>query len=498
MRRWTETGTWAEAERYLRMASLVADSVSPQWTVRAFGPAEWDARPTAAQRGPWQNRFRRPPRRGVWVLRPSLDLAYNYGFPWGMNDGPTWAGRGPSVAVSFGVAGRLGPLSVQVAPSGWWSANEAFEMIPSARPAGDYAAPSYIDWPQRLAADAVGRLDAGESVVRLDLLGMAAGLSSAVEWWGPSQAAAAVLGHEAAGVPRVFLGTSRPLDFWIGQIHGRAFAGREVASTNGVDVEPKRLGLGAVGTFTPRGAPWLNLGAIRFFHRRWREGGPTLADISALWEGFLKVGLPTKDDMAYMDPDNQLASIFARVAIPGSGAEVYTEFMREDHSFDTMDLINEPDHISAVLFGFQKVLRRTDDRWWAVRGEVQNGRVTHLGRTGRGQGLFYEHFVVRDGHTFRGQLLGSRYIRGGSGGELGVDRVTPDGRLSIRWQRVGLATQAEGGLGFGAIHGIEVSGVRFRAARDLGWRLGVAQRIGRDLELDLTNLHLALQWRGLW
>jgi hypothetical protein len=500
--RWTEASAGSELERYLRALQLGGASPARGWSVRAFSPAELAAiAPEGAH--PWAKRFGAAPSAGWWVVRPSAELIANTGIPWGINDGPTWAGKGITMVATGGVAARWRGVSAQLAPHMWWTQNADFTPLP---PASQHAA-AYLDYvgrgvdlPQRFGAKALGQMDLGESWLRIDGYGVTAGVSSASEWWGPGIGSGAILSNNAGGIPRIFLGTSSPRNVGIGRVHGRLFAGRLVRSSFSEDTANhtgKRLGLGLVGSFEPRGLPGLELGLTRFFHRRWRTGGPNLSDLRALWEPFLKEGITGKDDLNTIagQADNQLASVFGRLVLPRSGLEVYAEYGREDHSWDGMDITTEPDHISLVTFGMQKRFgAAAAATYWIAHGEVTNGRVTHLDRI-RGEGLFYEHGQLRDGHTLRGQLLGSPFVRGGSGADVGVDRYTASGRLSVRWRRIGLARSVEGGLGYGATHVIEASGVRFYPRGDMIWLAGLGRRVGDTSARDATNLSASIGWR---
>ncbi len=47
------------------------------------------------------------------------------------------------------------------------------------------------------------------------------------------------------------------------------------------------------------------------------------------------------------------------------------------------------------------------------------------------------HTAVRQGHTHRGQLLGTGFAVGsGAGATLGVDRYTRSGRFTLEWSRL--------------------------------------------------------------
>lgn len=124
--------------------------------------------------------------------------------------------------------------------------------------------------------------------------------------------------------------------------------------------------------------------------------------------------------------------MFARWTFPQSGFELYGEYGREDHSYDARDLLSEPDHISGYMVGFQKVWRYSDVHFTALRGEVVNTQVSHLVLV-RDQSPFYTHALTRQGHTQRGQLLGSPAGYGGAGSILAADYYHPGGRWTVSW-----------------------------------------------------------------
>ena len=492
-RRWSEAAAGSEVERYLRLAATGGDLPSTQWSIRPFGPRE---DPSAGPQGPhpWGSRFRAAPKRGWWVVRPAVDLLLNSGFPLSLQDGPIWSSRGLTASVTGGIAARYGPLSVQLAPQLWWTQNRPFDMLPPIDgKRGDFASWG-IDLPQRLAPGPLGRLDPGESVVRLDAAGLSLGISTASEWWGPGIASGIMFSNNAGGMPRIFAGTNRPLDVFVGRVHGRVVAGRLARSgefPQGASASDAQLLSGLVGIFQPKGLSGLELGVTRLFHSNWPEEGPRWRDLRIL----ISPVAPDVTESGFT-PGNQLASIFARLAVPNGGTDLYVEFARDDHnSFDNLDLITEPEHDSALMFGFQHRLGALGAPvWWAVRGETVNGRMSHLHRV-RTQVLLYSHGEQIAGHTLRGQLLGSPSVRGGSGAELGVDRYDADGRLGVRWWRQGLAVSEEGGLGYGALQSLEASMLRFTAHGDLTVRLGLTARVGVTSSYDATNVQVALGWR---
>lgn len=241
-------------------------------------------------------------------------------------------------------------------------------------------------------------------------------------------------------------------------------------------------------SFEPRGLPGLEIGLARFFHRFWPADGLRAKDLLIPFEGFLKESLGNKDAGI---ADNQLASFFARLRLPRSGLDLYVEYGREDHSWDLRDLADEPDHISAYTLGMMKVFDSQSASPTVLRSELTNSRVTKL-VLGRGEGLFYEHGPIVQGHTQFGQLLGSPAVRGGGGATIAVDRYSPDGRLTLTLTRLDRATEEQGGLGFGATTSLVADLLRFHRGADLTARLGVVFDVGVKSANDRAQITAAV------
>ena len=146
--------------------------------------------------------------------------------------------------------------------------------------------PGTIDRPQRFGSSSYSRLDPGQSTLRVDLFGMAGGVSTANMGWGPMQYYEYITGGNAPGIPHIFFGTATPANVGIGRLHTQVFWGRidqsDFSPVHGTTYysslfEPgtRRFATGLVVALQPRGIPGLELGAARFFHSPWpREGIP--------------------------------------------------------------------------------------------------------------------------------------------------------------------------------------------------------------------------------
>ncbi len=440
--------------RYLQDAGLAAPY---PWSLREFSQKELAK--LAVRRGshPWSGKGDykdNPSRFSFKVLPVNVVFRFNSAFPYGSNDGAVWAGRGLTSAIDMGFAFRAGPLSATFNPIAFRAENRAFQLQPTGvSGTGIYAdplSPTAIDRPQKFGASAYSRVDLGETTVRIDLLGLAAGVSTANMGWGPMELYPYILGGNAPGFPHAFVGTSSPLPIWIGRLHGRLVWGRLEQSayspvtgtsyySSELEAGTNRFVSGVVGVFEPRGVPGLELGAARFFHSVWPRTGIPRSYFTKPFEAILKSALRGSAGFAGGSDagvgDNQLASVFARWVFPSNGFEVYGEYGREDHNYDKRDLLQEPDHSRTYGLGLRKVISSDSLHLSAFRTELINYELPTLARH-RGEGGIYVHGILRQGHTNRGQLLGSDAGVGtGAGWLVAWDKFDRHGQTTFSWSR---------------------------------------------------------------
>lgn len=500
-RSWAEMTAGSELEQYVRVLQLTGAAPIAPVSLRGWSAAERDSLLPRGSTQPWAKAMSAQGKRAwfsIEPIRPQLQVIENSGWPYGSNDGAIWAGRGITTAVSGGFEVRSGPLTVVIDPLFFRAENQAFAMqpVPSSvrgAPYGDPVSPGGIDLPQRFGGAAYERFDPGQSTIRLDLFGVALGASTANEIWGPAITSPIILGNNAAGIPRVFFGTSEPVNIGIGWLHGRMFLGQTQQSDwSPIDTTGgKRLAAGLVGVFEPRGTHGVEIGFARFFHRFWPGGGLSVSDLAIPLAGFLTHGVDAIG-ASTGTADNQLFSLFARVALPHSGLEIYGEYGREDHSYDFRDLSGEPDHISAYTLGLMHTWRsEASVTVTALRAELTNSRATDI-EGGRGEGLFYQHSPIAQGHTQSGQLLGSPAVRGGGGATVALDRYSPDGRVTFSFTRTDEAGEVQGGLGTGATSALTMDVLRFRRGFDLSGQLALIYDTGVQSSTDRFQLHASL------
>ncbi len=484
------------------------------WSTRGFSPRIIDRLTMADSAGPWSLKQR--------VSKSSIALGpvkpaviFNSAYPYGSNDGPLWAGRGLTLAISGGVAGRFGPVSFTLAPMAFRAGNTAFDLFPNGKTGaqafsnGRY--PDVVDYPQRFGNGPYSRFDPGNSQIRFDSRLISAGVSTGNEWIGPATEYPFLLGTNAPGYPHLFIGTGDPWNLWIARVQSRVMWGRLYQSDyspvtgsahfiSSTETGKERLTTSGEVVISPRGITGLEIGFARFFHVPSTLGQPS----GSFWKKPFKVFF-LKNEYAQGDTlgaDNQLASIFFRWVLPNSGFEVFAERGYEDQFYDLRDLIEDPDHDREYMIGFQKVFRRRANSLDVLKTEVANYQLPTIARV-RTEGAIYLHTILRQGHTNRGQLLGaSPGVGAAAASTISWTRYSQQGRTTATLRRI-VRDQRGDYVGTGVLDPrpsdvIVAAGLermRFGRRFDIGLKAEAMQDFNRNFSKDLPNLNLQLNAR---
>jgi hypothetical protein len=508
---WNETWVGSEWEVYTRALAdrgLLGASNEP-WSSRPFAPSVirgWRATLDSASH-PWSSRLPQRADTGGWrtafvVLRPSITTSYNSGFPWGLNDGPVWQGRGLNAWGTAGVAFHAGILSVRLEPLVDYAQNQAFQLEPTPAGTSPFAndmEPYYIDVPQRFGPSTFHIVNPGQSYVRLDWRGATVGFSTEDIFWGPGVQQALLFDDNASGFPHVFLGSSHGIATPVGTFYGQLIYGRLEESGYGpASVSASRFGAGGIVVWMAPGLP-IEIGAARFYHRAW----PKTLDPSELLVPFGSVFQdPEVENMGATD--NQLASVFASVRVPSSGFELFGELGKTDRNSSFRDLAEEPEHNSAWLLGFMDVVgpQSLANGFWTVRADAANGRIGALQDIGRTQSTFYDHDLLTQGHTEDGQLLGSPLIERAGGVDASVDRWMKRGRMGVSLFERQMPEDLEVGMPANQLRSqwdVGLNGTLFAGAeRDITFAVGRVWDLNRFPGTDVCNNYLRLGVRAGW
>jgi hypothetical protein len=442
-----------DLDNYLRYLESLGKTPVLPWGLRGFSPSVVDSLTSVRGKHPWADSWlfaKQNAPAHFRVLPVEVTERYNSSYPYGINEGPVWAGRGLTSSVSAGFTFAAGPLTAVVKPIVFRAENQGFVLRPTGYPGnGRFADPLWpleIDRPQRFGSRAYSHFDLGETTLRIDLLGVSLGATTANEWWGPSTVFPYLVGNNAAGVPRIFLGTQSPTNIYIGTLQARVEYGLEAQSgfspvsgpntyTSPDSSGRTRLMSGLVVTFSPKIFPGLEIDGARYFHDAW-TGHFDAAALRTPFEGLLKQSIPRGISIPGIDDrdvlKNQLASVSIRWVLPHSGVDIYGEYGREDHAENTRALEAEPDLTRTAMAGFRKAFQHADSSSFdAVRAEVFDGDPTTMGLH-RPEGRTYIHFPIRQGNTEEGKVIGAGVgIGAPSAATLAWDRYRSDGRTSF-------------------------------------------------------------------
>ncbi len=516
-----------DVERYVR-ALAMAGLVRPvAWGARTLGPDDLRAllRDDSAAH-PWRVRLD-----AATTARASLGMvaftSVNSGFAWGANDGAMWQGRGINAAVGALATFSFWRFSGVAAPLVFAAQNAAFPtLVPVGNAPSPYANalyPTIVDFPQRMGGSSFSRFDPGESALRFHAPFLDIGLSTASLGWGTGESFPAIFGANAGGFQHLFVSTTgRGVRIpYVGRVSAQYILGRLDQSAwspvSGSETyldrnQPgtRRVGVGLNVSLSPAVLPELELGASRFYHSPYRAAAERWDAWSKPFEGLFKANFATRsggpgDDGG--DVDNQIAAFFVRWAFPKRGAEATFEYLREDHNWDSRDLAQEPENNGAVLASVRAVTHRSADALAVLTFEYFDGDIQPIAQV-RAQGFLYSHGYLRQGHTQRGQLLGTPIGAGAiAGARVAWERFTPDGSFRVnlqRWRTRSVLTDNPEALFLAPPTAIpnnhdwvidgSIGATRYRGTRSLTLEGGIAWAGLFNFDGSRTNLYTRASW----
>jgi hypothetical protein len=481
--------------------------LSPQteWSIRPFSIREVRRIAPPDSGHPWAREFQARSRKSLWVraIQPEFQVIFNSRIPYGLNDGPIWAGRGLTTVASAGIQGTIGALEFTIAPQIFRAENTAFPITPNGMTGpqrfSDARYGFAIDLPQRFGDQAYQRLDAGQSSLSLHVSRLALGISTANEVWGPGIESPFLLGTNAAGFGHIFIGSDRPLTLGPFAASFKVIAGRlEQSDYSIVTSNQRRYLTGAIVAVGIRRLPGLELGVARLFENAWPDSGVSVRDIlSPLVKNPFKAHLRAQFGGDGWQPDNQIASVFGRWSLPRAHVEVYGELGREDNSYDLRDLVLEPDHDMSYMIGLKRVWMRGAGELFSVRGELLNTEISHLSRV-RPQGPPYVHSPILQGHTQAGQLLGAYGGYGGGATVIAVDWFGRSGRRTVSWRRWLREPAALPDRPADVMQAVTFDAVVFHSRLDVAPEATFVYDLNGVAGDDAVNLRLAIAGRMHW
>lgn len=379
---------------------------------------------------------------------PELLVSSNTDLAEGGNDGAMWQGRGRNLMLTAGYVAQYGPFRLVLAPQLVASQNLDYQVIPYqqdrvprrsiwANPF--HPAPEGLDLPLRHGDDRILRLTPGQSSLTLRQRGVEVGLSTENVWWGPGMRNAILLSSNAPGIPAAFVRTSSPVatrtgtwDAWlmVGMLAESSFFDSDSANDD-------RTLAGLALTWRPPGSEAVEIGAGRVVIA---SQAPSFSSILA---PLRSVGRPNGPDSLDAGDRDQVTSLWARLAPPGSGFETWAEWARFEEPASFRDLLEAPGHSQGYTLGLQwlRPVRQSRVRLWAEATYLEPSPSVRT----RPVGTSYVSRAVAQGFTHGGQALGAAIGPGASGQGVGADLLQNRWRIGayatrVRWDNAALFT----------------------------------------------------------
>ena len=419
-----------------------------------------------------------------FALPVTLNQQYNTHNPYGLNDGSMIPARGYQTQFTAGIFGKVGPLSIQLMPDFVYAQNKGFRQLHetgdlNGKPFIDSYISFYsnrIDAPERFGTKAYSRAGWGQSSIRLTFDPVSFGLSNENLWWGPGVKNSLLMSNNAGGFKHLTLNTTKPIRTYIGKFESQIIAGRLEPSN--IDVENPafqakpddwRYISGIIITYQPKWIPGLYLGLDRTYVTNHEDLGNGFYDyfpiFSALEKRAYATEITTGPDAEDKKRRDQYASIFARWLLPASHSEVYLQYGRNDHAYDTRDLTIQPEHGRAYVAGFRTLVPfKGDDEFIQVGIELtqmENTRTSNL----RAAPVWYVHPQVTAGYTSEGQVIGAGVGPGSNLQSINVDWVKGIKRIGIQVERL----THNNDLFYKSVKGIRQNWVDVSAAAKFDW-----------------------------
>lgn len=393
-------------------------------------------------------------KRGLFKLQMvpvNVKLQYNSHHDHGWQDGPMVPNRGAQVFASGGVYLKLTNLiEAQFAPEIIYAQNLALEFNPPVRQAwynGQNGTIFYADNPERFGTEPYQRSFPGQSYLRLNLGPISGGVSSENVSWGPGQYAGLIQSNNAPGIPHLDIHTNKPIKTPVGSFEGMLLSGNLRYSGFTYEAGPSQWGsaLGdvvrtpsrdslarqyaaVVGVYNPKWLPGLTFGATRAI---WTEG--PIDQTTVPLTSYLRLPFSSLTGSWYQGSYDQMASVFARYAMPESHAEVWVEYGFDDARADLEDLLTSPGHSRGYLVGFRKLHEVSGRNLYYDIGyqliQCEAAKEVMIRRQ-FGWPVFYD-----SDYTNFGQIMGAGIGTGSNMALFHVDRVKGKRRIGgyIEW-----------------------------------------------------------------
>lgn len=422
----------------------------PLFPLLSIGNEVWDPEGImkSDHKSNFNGRFEFWKKKGLFQLLPISSInQFNSHHPEGINDGAMIPSRGFQTKFSTGVYFKYGPLSIQLRPEFVYAQNKEFEGFPANYTSSlgivfpDNPYRNNIDLPERFGPYSYKKAFWGQSSIRLTLGAISLGLSNENLWWGPGYRNSLLMTNSAPGFMHLSLNTIKPIKTLIGSFEGQIIAGKLEGSgyTENLPDDWRYINATVI-SYQPKWVPGLFLGLTRSFLVYNQDLGTGLGDYLPVFVTFSKKSGGTNTEVNNRKR-NQLVSLFLRWMFEEAHGEIYFEYGREDHSWDTRDLIIEPSQSAAYIIGLRKLIALSNEKDAYIQVILETTTLasnqTTINRqpSKKAVGTWYQHGQIKHGYTNRGQMLGAGIGPGGGQQTFEISWVRNLKQIGFRLER---------------------------------------------------------------
>jgi len=434
-------------EKYYDMLSLLGITTRSYLSYRTLSDSVWDLSEENAEH-PWKENSleKSNPLFGDFSYRfygPEWYNSYNTKSPFGQNDGALWQGAGYNTALTGGARLTGYGLEVTFKPQLSFSQNKEYDYkTPEGFKAAKYKglADTYgyfwgsnCDAVQRFGDNAFWTFDFGDTEIRYSWKTLTLGFGWQSPWLGPLYINPLLHSNNAATYPKIDAGLRKQeiivpkLGWNLGHVEGRIWSGF-LTESDYFDNDPSNdhnLIHGLSLSYAPSFVPGLTLNAQRSCLVK-----ASLKNMGYIIPAYKNTGLKTGDG------EDQKMALTIDWLYPEAGFEAYGElgiddFLPSGTSY-FQGYMRWPFHTATYAIGFRKAFTHkiNPDFISEINMEWNNSEpsqdyqfwtATHFG----------SHHQILQGHTNRGQWLGSGYGYGGNSQYVEYNLYYPKGVSSV-------------------------------------------------------------------
>ncbi|MBY0479900.1 MAG: capsule assembly Wzi family protein [Chitinophagaceae bacterium] len=364
------------------------------------------------------------------ILPTGFTTKYNSHHPYGWNDQGMIMAKGIQTSLTAGAYAKIGPLSIQLQPEFVYAANNAYDITQGY---GSNSGKSF------------SKFFPGQSSIRLNLGAVSIAASTENLWWGPGQFSSLLMSNNAPGFQHLSFHTNRPLKTPIGSFEWQLVVGKFDEDTTAANennfmkpLNPRnesRYFNGIVLTYQPKWMEGFFLGLTRMDHLYSSDQQRTKGSFIQKYLPVLAWASSDSNALASSIPNDGAISLFTRWILPKHKIEFYLEYGYNDFKANFRDFSSNPNHSSAFIAGFKKIIELKNNQLLDISGEI-----THMAQTTsyivRNSGNWYEHGQVTQGLTYQNQIVGAGSGKGNNVQTIQVKKIKGFDYLGIKFQRI--------------------------------------------------------------